>query len=85
MSDFVINSFHFKRIDLFHFCGNEHGLHSDNVKLIWQKNLFGFGKESIHQLDTSEVSLALEAVRTHNFDHPVQHAGSESPINLVLG
>lgn len=76
MGDLFEYSLHFQGVHFLHFGSDEHGLDSDYVQLSGYEHISAGPEEPIHDFDASEVGFVLEVVRSHDFNHPVQHTGS---------
>jgi hypothetical protein len=76
VSNFLKNSFHFERVDIFILGSDKHSCDTNSVQIIDLFDISAILKISIHQWDSMEKCLIIAFEICKHLDHPVDHTSS---------
>ena len=83
MRNFLMNHFHFKRIDVLILGSHKHACHSNDMQVADLSDLRLELEVSVHQTDSQEECLVVTFEIGKNFYFPVNHTRSQSRSNFM--
>lgn len=83
-ANFVINCIEFKRVDLLILGCSKHRCDANQMQIRNLQFLLTIFEELVHISHTSKETLFAHLVGRKDFNHPINHFGSEVWSNLML-